>query len=68
MVRVSFFVMVAMSFLCGCAAEPQGSDSLARDIIDCVPRPTVADLWACASKKQDSATAPASSATAKKTS
>jgi hypothetical protein len=45
--------------LCGCAAEQQASDSLARDLIDCVPKPTVADLWACASKKQDSATAPA---------
>lgn len=59
MVRVSFFILMSTSLLFGCAAEQQGSDSLARDVLDCVPQPTVADLWACASKKQNSATAPA---------
>lgn len=59
MVRVSFFVLMSASLLCGCAAEQQGGDLLARDILDCVPQPTVAGIWACASKKQESATAPA---------
>ena len=51
MVRVSFFIVMSTVLLCGCAAEQQGRHSLAKDLIDCVPKPTVADLWACASKK-----------------
>ncbi len=60
MVRVSFLIVVSTLCLSACASDPQqGSESLAQDLMDCIPGPTVADIFACASKKHGSATAPA---------
>ncbi len=60
MVRVSFLVLVSTLFLSACATDQQqGSESLAQDLWNCIPNPTVADVWSCAAKKQGSATAPA---------
>ena len=58
MVRVSFLIFVSTLFLSACAQQ-QGSDSLAQDLLDCIPNPTVVDLWSCASKKHGSVAAPA---------
>jgi hypothetical protein len=56
MVRVSFLILVSTLFLSACATDQQqGSESLAQDLLDCVPSPTVADVWSCASKKHGSA-------------
>ena len=53
MVRVSFLIIVSTLFLSACATDQQqGSESLAQDLLDCIPNPTVADVWSCASKKQ----------------
>jgi hypothetical protein len=55
MVRVSFFVLMSTLFLSACATDPQqGSETLAQDLLDCIPSPTVADVWACAAKRQSS--------------
>ena len=60
MVRVSFLILMSTLFLSACATDQQqGSDSLAQDLLDCIPNPTVVDLWACAAKKRTSVTAPA---------
>ena len=60
MVRVSFLILVSTLFLSACATDPQqGSESFAQDLLDCIPNPTVADLWSCASKKHNSVAAPA---------
>lgn len=59
MVRVSVLIVVSTLFLSACAVDPQQeSDSLAADLLDCIPKPTVVDLWACASKKQTSSETP----------
>jgi hypothetical protein len=59
MVRVSFLILMSL-LLSSCAVDQQqGSDSLAQDLWDCIPNPTLADVWSCASKKKGSATAPA---------
>ena len=55
MVRVSFFILLSTLFLSACAVD-QPSDTLASDIIGCMPKPTVADIWACASGKRNGAT------------
>ena len=59
MVRVRFLILVSTLFLSACATDQQGSDSLAQDLLDCIPNPTVVDLWACAAKKHGSPAAPA---------
>ncbi len=60
MVRVSFLIVMSTLFLSACATDPQqGSESLALDLLDCIPNPTVVDLWSCASKKRSPGTAPA---------
>ena len=59
MVRVSFFILLSTLFLSACATEQQPNDTLASDIIGCMPKPTVADIWACASGKRNTATDPA---------
>jgi hypothetical protein len=60
MVRVSFLILVSTLFLSACATDQQqGSESLAQDLLDCIPNPTLADVWSCASKKQSSSTSPA---------
>ena len=60
MVRVSFLILMSTLLLSSCAADQQqGTDSLAQDLWDCIPNPTLADVWSCASKKKSSATAPA---------
>ncbi len=56
MVRVSFLILVSTVFLSACAADQQqGSEPLAGDLWDCIPNPTLVDVWSCASKKQNSA-------------
>ena len=58
MVRVSLLILMSL-FLSSCAGDQhQGSESLAPDLLDCIPNPTVADVWACVSKKKSSATGP----------
>ncbi len=60
MVRVSFLILVSTLFLSACASDQQqGSEFLVQDLLDCIPNPTVADLWSCASKKHGSVAAPA---------
>lgn len=57
MVRVSFLIVVSTLFLSACATDQQqGSESLAQDLLDCIPNPTVVDVWSCAAKKQSSGT------------
>ena len=51
MVRVSFFILVSTLFLSACATQ-QGNEILAQDLLDCIPNPTVVDVWACAAKKR----------------
>lgn len=59
MVRVVFLILVSALFLSACASDPQqGSESLTQDLLDCIPNPTVVDLWACASRKQNPAAQP----------
>ena len=53
MVRVSFFILVSTLFLSACATDQQqGNEILAQDLLDCIPNPTVVDVWACAAKKR----------------
>ncbi len=60
MVRVSFLIIVSTVFLSSCAADPQqGSNSFGQDLIDCIPNPTLVDVWSCASKTRSSVIAPA---------
>ena len=60
MVRVRFLILMSTLLLSSCAADQQqGSDSLAQELWDCIPAPTVADVWSCASKKKSSVAAPA---------
>lgn len=60
MARVSFLILVSTLFLSACVTDQQqGTEFLAQDLLNCIPNPTVADVWACASKKQNSDTAPA---------
>jgi len=60
MVRVSFFIVMSTLFLSACAIDQQqGSDSLAQELLDCIPNPTVVDVWACAAKKRSAGAAPA---------
>lgn len=57
MVRVSFLILVSTLFLSACATDQQqGSESLAQDLMDCIPNPTLADVWSCASKRHGSVT------------
>jgi hypothetical protein len=52
MVRVSFFIIMSTLFLSACATDQQlGNEILAQDLLDCIPNPTVVDVWACAAKK-----------------
>jgi len=60
MVRVSLLILMSTLFLSSCASDQQqGGESLAPELLDCIPNPTLADVWACVSKKKSSATAPA---------
>ena len=60
MVRVSLLILMSTLFLSACATDQQqGSESLAPDLMDCIPNPTLADVWSCVSKKKSSAAAPA---------
>jgi len=60
MVRVSFLILMSTLFLSACATDQQqGTESLAQDLVDCIPNPTLADVWSCASKKHDPVAAPA---------
>ena len=59
MVRVSFLILMSTLFLSACVPDQQRNDFLAQDLLDCIPNPTVLDLWACAAKKHSSAAAPA---------
>ena len=60
MVRVSILIIVSALCLSACAADQQqeGHASLAKDLLDCIPNPSVADLWSCASKKQSTVSQP----------
>jgi len=64
MVRVSFFVVMSTLFLASCATEQQGNETLAEDLLDCMPKATLSDVLTCASQKQNAATAPAPQAKA----
>ena len=53
MVRVSFFILMSTLFLSACATDQQqGNEILAQDLLDCIPNPTVVDVWTCAAKKR----------------
>ena len=53
MVRVSFFILMSTLFLSACAIDQQpGNEILAQDLLDCIPNPTVVDVWTCAAKKR----------------
>ena len=53
MVRVSFLILMSTLFLSACATDQQqGNEILAQDLLDCIPNPTVVDVWTCASKKR----------------
>ena len=60
MVRVSILIIVSTLCLSACAADQQqqGRESLAKDIWDCIPNPSVVDVWSCASKKQSTVSQP----------
>ncbi len=64
MVRVRVLIAVSTIFLASCATEQPGGESLAQDLLDCVPKPTLADIWSCAHNKPSSATTPAPAAEA----
>jgi hypothetical protein len=59
MVRVFFLVLAPAMLLSACAGEQQASGSLAKEIVDCVPNPTLADVWSCATKKHNPDATPA---------
>jgi hypothetical protein len=63
MVRVRLFILVPMLVLTACASDPQGRESVTKNIWDCMPQNTVADIWSCA-QKQTPGTQPAASTSA----